>query len=229
MIRELFHHGITLGSDKWDPYFDVYEQYMNKFVGRSPVIVEIGVQGGGSIQLWRKYLGPTAKVIGIDIDPGVRQNEQYYDENTTIVIGDQGSPEFWDKFFVQYPVIDILLDDGGHTMSQQKVTFEKVFPHISKGGVFICEDTATSYYPTHGGALRGSTFIEYAKHLIDVIHVGHIRDDHNHSITPEQIKLCKDISSINFVESMIIFEKNGRKPYDRVFALNLDKLPHPTK
>ena len=36
--------------------------------------------------------------------------------------------------------MDVLIDDGGHDPEGQMVTLEEVLPHISPGGVFICED-----------------------------------------------------------------------------------------
>jgi len=35
-------------------------------------IVELGAQGGGSMQMWKAYCGDGAKIFGIDIDKGVQ-------------------------------------------------------------------------------------------------------------------------------------------------------------
>lgn len=43
-------------------------------------------------------------------------------------------------FKEKYPCVDILLDDGGHTMNQQITTFREMFPHIQDGGLYMCED-----------------------------------------------------------------------------------------
>ena len=34
------------------------------------------------------------------------------------------------------------------------VTFEALFPALRDGGVYLCEDTHTSYFPGYGGGLR---------------------------------------------------------------------------
>jgi hypothetical protein len=39
---------------------------------------------------------------------------------------------------------DIIIDDGGHTMLQQQVTFGCLFPFIKSGGVYCIEDLHTS-------------------------------------------------------------------------------------
>ena len=216
-LREIYHNELKLSSDKWDPYFDVYETYFSKFIGKSPVIVEVGVQGGGSIEMWRKYLGEGAKIFGIDVDPTVLNLQQHYDSDTKILIGDQGSATFWAEFLKDVPEIDIFIDDGGHFMDQQKLTFEKVFPHIKEGGVFICEDTHTSYHSFHqAGLYHDNSFIEYSKKMVDVIHYNHvetkyaIKDGHRH--------LCVGLTGVSFYDSMVVFVKNGKKEFKRVFA-----------
>ena len=38
------------------------------------------------------------------------------------------------------PTIDILIDDGGHSPEQQRITLEEMLPYIAPGGVYACED-----------------------------------------------------------------------------------------
>ena len=47
-----------------------------------------------------------------------------------------------------------MIDDGGHTMEQQIVSIETLFPLLADGGVYLVEDTHTSYWDSHGGGLR---------------------------------------------------------------------------
>jgi hypothetical protein len=73
----------------------------------------------------------------------------------TIVMGDQESPEFWNKFVIDHKLansIDIFNDDGGHTMNQQINTFYAMFGHVKSDGVYLCEDLATSYSTSYGGS-----------------------------------------------------------------------------
>jgi 23S rRNA U2552 (ribose-2'-O)-methylase RlmE/FtsJ len=218
-IREIFHNELTLGSDKWDPYFDVYENYCSKYINKPITLVEIGVQSGGSIQMWRKFLGPEAKIIGVDVDPAVMNHKPFYDENIDIVIGDQESHEFWDSFLQKYPEIDVLIDDGGHTMQQQIVTFERVFPHIKKDGVLICEDTHTSYYRSFGSSLYDrNSFIEYSKRISDLINYQHIDSSDRRNIDHKLLSICNDLTGVCFHDSMVVFLKNGKKPFNRLLV-----------
>ncbi len=38
------------------------------------------------------------------------------------------------------PLVDIVIDDGGHLPEQQLVTLEELLPHVRPGGVYFCED-----------------------------------------------------------------------------------------
>ena len=40
---------------KWIHYFDIYEKHFQKFQNKNPVILEIGVQNGGSLDMWNYY------------------------------------------------------------------------------------------------------------------------------------------------------------------------------
>lgn len=218
-LREIFHNEITLGSDKWDPYFDVYETYCSKYIGKPITLVEIGVQSGGSIQMWRKFLGPQAKIVGIDIDPNVLNHVPYYDDNTEIIVGDQGKHSFWDEFLLKYPEIDVLVDDGGHTMDQQKITFERVFPHIKLNGTLICEDTHTSYFHQFGSSVFDkNSFVEYSKLITDLINYDHIESSDKKNIDHRLLKICENLTSVAFYDSMVVFMKDGKRPFNRVFA-----------
>lgn len=206
-LRSIWDDKIEHGSDKWEPYFDVYEKYLCKFIDKNPVVVEIGVQSGGSIEMWKKYFGPGSTVVGIDIDPNVLENKS---EGVEIIIGDQGNPDFWKEFLEMYPNIDILIDDGGHFCIPQIITFEHIFPKLNAGGIYICEDTHTSYMSFNGGSLGGEhTFIEYSKRLVDFIH----RDFNG---LPEH-EVLKDLYCVNFYNSQIVFEKKNA-PFNRVFS-----------
>jgi 23S rRNA U2552 (ribose-2'-O)-methylase RlmE/FtsJ len=125
------------GILKWLHYFDIYNRHLAKFVGKDVHVVEIGVYSGGSLGMWRSYLGPRSRITGVDIEPACKSYENEY---TKIVIGDQADRSFWKRFRDEFPPADIVIDDGGHTSEQQIVTLEETLPYLRPGGVFICED-----------------------------------------------------------------------------------------
>ena len=138
---------------KWFHYFPIYEKWFKDFRDTDLVFVEVGVYNGGSMQMWKDYFGKKAKIIGIDID---KRCKQFEEDQVTIEIGSQEDVNFWNAFKQKYPRVDILLDDGGHTMNQQIVTFMQMFPHIKDGGIYMCEDCHTSYWENYGGGVQAS-------------------------------------------------------------------------
>ena len=203
---------VTHSSDKWQPYFEIYERHLS---GLNPNhLVEVGVQKGGSLEMWGNYF-PTTKITGIDIDREC-SNLRYDNSNISVIIGDQGNSDFWDEFLLNKDDIDIFIDDGGHYMNQQILTFEKVFPKLRMGGVYLCEDCHTSYmWHNGGGLLRPRTFIEYSKSLLDIIHF-----DWTEGKTPEMNnmrEITDGLTSIHFYDSVVVFEKFGRRNMNRVF------------
>lgn len=134
------------GIWKWRHYFEIYERHLARFRGQRIGVVEIGVLGGGSLQMWREYFGPDSHVYGIDIDPACREEER---DGVEIFIGDQGDPAFWARFLENSPAIDVVIDDGSHHPHHQVVTLEGLLPHIRPGGVYICEDIHGPFQPFH--------------------------------------------------------------------------------
>lgn len=207
-IEQIFDN-LKWSSTKWSGYFDVYEKHLAKFKGKSPKILEIGVLGGGSIEMWHKYFGPGTFVVGIDIDPNCAQYT--YEGDTQIVIGDQGSPEFWKEFLPKYTEFDIVIDDGGHRMDQQLTTLQYVFPHLKEGGVYVVEDTHTSYWPNWGGGYgQKDTFLNKAKGMTDIMNQQHFHEPH---ISQEILDTFKGLYSMTFYNSMVVLEKRKLQPF----------------
>lgn len=193
---------------KWIHYFDVYDRHFARFRDKEIVILEIGVSHGGSLQMWKSYFGPRAKIFGVDINPSCKALEE---ENIQIFIGSQSDKKFLKEVKAKIPPIDILIDDGGHTMEQQIVSFEALFDHVRDDGVYLCEDLHTSYWPKFGGGYkREGTFIEYSKNFIDQLNAYHSKQ---HGLRVN--KFTKHVDSIHYYDSILVVEKKKRrKPYD---------------
>ena len=61
---------------KWEHYFDIYETHFSRFRDKSPIILEIGVFHGGSLQMWKNYFGKGCKIYGLDIEPRCKSLEE---------------------------------------------------------------------------------------------------------------------------------------------------------
>jgi hypothetical protein len=154
----LSHSSIKLAN-----YFAVYDRLLAPYRGKPTTIVEIGVKDGGSLELWRKFFGDQARIIGVDLTPAAAEMRV---KGFEVYIGDQSDPKFWHEFFAEVGQIDVLLDDGGHTNKQQITTVECALPFIRDGGLILTEDTETSYNEYYGNPSRYS-FVNYCKMLAD--------------------------------------------------------------
>jgi hypothetical protein len=164
------------------------------------VVLEFGVSQGGSLEMWREYFGPRARIVGVDIDPRCKAVEG---EGISVLIGDQEDRAFLRSLPDQLGPIDVVIDDGGHTMSQQTTTFEEVYPRVATDGVFLVEDLHTSYWEEFGGGYRrAGSFVEYAKGLLDQLNAWHSRDD---ALVVDD--LTRTTRSVHWYDSVIVFEK----------------------
>lgn len=186
---------------KWHHYFDIYHRHFAAFRGRSPVVVEIGVYHGGSLEMWRHYFGPGARIVGIDVDPRCRE---FQAESIEVLIGDQADRAFLADVRRRVPRIDILIDDGGHTMEQQIATFEELYPHVQPNGVYLCEDVHSSYLAAFGGGYgKDGTFIQYAKALVDHLHAWYSADPDRFRVSG----LSRSTYAVHFYDSIVVVEK----------------------
>jgi hypothetical protein len=129
MSSVLFTSGlITLTS--------IHRQFA-RFRGKPIVVLEFGVSHGGSLQMWRNYFGWRAKIYGVDIDPRCKDLES---RGTRIFIGDQEDREFLREIAAKIGPVDVLIEDGGHTMGQQIATFQEFYPRMAPNGVYLVED-----------------------------------------------------------------------------------------
>jgi hypothetical protein len=136
----------------------------------------------------------------LDINPVCKKFEE---EQVKIFIGSQSDRVFLQELKKLIPPIDILIDDGGHMMDQQIITFEELFDCVKDDGLYVCEDLHTSYWITHGGGYRRrGTFIEFSKNLIDYLNGWHTRQK-DFTIN----KYSKSIYSLHFYDSLLVIEK----------------------
>ena len=171
-MERLFYRPRDRAVMKWHHYLAVYDRHLARFRGTPVRLLEIGVNRGGSLQLWRDYLGAAAVIHGIDIDPRCAQID---DPGLTIHIGDQADRAILEEVFRAMGGIDVVIDDGSHVSSHQIATFLALFPKLSDGGLYICEDLHASYWRRFGGGLRRQgTFIEFLKERIDGLHAHYL-------------------------------------------------------
>jgi hypothetical protein len=204
-LRDFFERDDHRLIHKWMHYFEIYESHFSKFRGKDIVLLEFGVLHGGSLQMWKEYFGSGSRIIGADINPRCITLEE---DRIEIKLADQDSTESLAKLASDLPAIDIVIDDGGHVMHQQNNTFEVFWPKLKNGGIYLCEDTHTSYWPAFGGAFfKEDTFIERSKRLIDKLTAWHSQD-------PRLVvdEFTRSIGGMHFYDSVVVMDKKVVEP-----------------
>lgn len=206
-------------SDKWDLYLGVYN---NEFTGHrdAPInLLEIGVQNGGSLEIWDKYFHNAQNIIGCDIDDKCGLLE-FESSCIQIIVGDAGSKNTLEQITKISPSFDIVIDDGSHTSGDIIKSFLLYFPILSDGGIFVAEDLHCSYWEEfEGGLYNPYSSVSFFKALADVLNYEHwgtdadryktidnILDKYNCEISSESLI---GLHSIKFVNSVCIIQKRS--------------------
>ncbi len=197
-------------------YFPVYQRHFAPFAGRPMTLFEIGGGAGGSSQMWKRYFGPNARIVVLDINPDCRAFE---DETVKVRIGDQADHGFLRAVVEEFGAPDVVIDDGSHQMAAIAATFAFLYRHTSPNGIYLVEDLHTAYWPEFGGGLRvPGSFIERCKDLIDELNA----DNTRRALPPTEI--TRATLSMHFYDSIVVFERGvshdkrsvvtGRTPLD---------------
>lgn len=199
---------------KWLHYLPVYDQLFGPYVNSKVKMLEIGVFKGGSLGLWRKFLGDEAVIFGIDINP---ECAAYDGDNASVRIGSQDDPQFLRSVVNEMNGLDVVLDDGSHVASHQRASFNVLFPLLSDGGLYIIEDMHTAYWPQfEGGRKRHGTAVEFLKDKIDEIHKHYQKNGLNNA------GAMSDIESIQFFNSIAVIRKRKQLPRYHVMVPSPD-------
>jgi len=184
---------------KWKHYFPVYERHFAKFVNTDVVFLEIGSGRGGSLQMWKRFLGPHARIVGIDLRPDCKE---FAEDQIDIRIGDQSDKAFLLDVCKEFGVPDVVLDDGSHIMQHIHASFSVLYPLLPRNGVYMVEDLHTAYWAEfEGGLKRKESFIETCKDLIDELNA-----DHSRGALPAT-EFTRTTLSMHFYDSIVAFEK----------------------
>ena len=187
------HHGKI--GDKWHLYLIVYNKLFDVFRHRKVRLLEIGIQNGGSLELWAKYFPNAEKIVGCDIDPSCREL-RFEDERISVVIGDASEEATGEKIFEISETFDIVIDDGSHESGDIIRSFARYFARLTPGGVFVIEDLHCSYWEHdfNGGLNAPFSSISFFKRIIDMVNHEHWGTETNPSETLDYFSRTYDIA-----------------------------------
>ena len=128
------------------PYVPIYEELLRPLRSRRCAILELGVFGGDSLEMWRDCF-PRATVVGVDLKPPAID----LGERVHIVYGDQTDAALMREIRERHAPggFDVIVDDASHmgitTARSLQVLFEQ---HLRPGGLYVIEDWGTGYLST---------------------------------------------------------------------------------
>ena len=220
-LFELYREHQGKVSDKWSIYLSEYDRLFSSYRDRPIRMLEIGIQNGGSLEIWGKYFLNAQALVGCDINPDCAKLT-YDDPRMKVVVGDANNDATEAEILIRSPSFDLIIDDGSHTSGDIVKSFARYFRHLSLGGIFVAEDLHCSYWSNfEGGLYYPYSSISFFKRLADVI-------NHEHwGIEKERKKLLQgfaaqfatdfdesdlaEIHSIEFFNSVCVVHKRSKE------------------
>jgi hypothetical protein len=126
---------------------DIYDPLFGPLRDSEFDLVEIGIHCGGSLHLWERAF-PRARIHAVDINPECKPAER---ARIQVTIGSQDDPEVISTVLGQCSDLRLVIDDGSHLLKHMLATFDGLWPALKSGGLYIFEDTSTTYWGVDQG------------------------------------------------------------------------------
>ena len=170
--------------------------------------------GGKSLRMWRSYF-PFANIYSIDI----YEKSPIQEERIKIFKGSQVDEVFMDKVVKEIGDLDLIIDDGSHVNEHVITTFNLLFPRLKDGGIYVVEDTQTSYWKDMGGDSQNlnnpKTMMNYFKSLTDSL-------NNQEFLIPgyQQTYFDQKIVSMHFYHNMVFIYKGNNDEKSNIVVNN---------
>lgn len=172
-LFDLYAEHIGKVSDKWAIYLKIYDRLFSPYRAAKLRLLEIGIQNGGSLEIWSQYFEAAEVLVGCDINPECAQL-CYDDPRLRVVVADANTNEAESNITKHAGRFDIIIDDGSHRSSDIIRSFARYFPLLEQGGLFVVEDLHCSYWEEfEGGLVDPWSSISFLKRLADVVNHEH--------------------------------------------------------
>nr|WP_299241746.1 glycosyltransferase [uncultured Halomonas sp.] len=217
-LRQLYEAHKGKVSDKWSLYLDEYERLLYPYKDKEVNVLEIGIQNGGSLEIWADYFKNAHRLVGCDIEKKCGELV-YDDERIHIIVGDANSSIAFDSIKKISSTFDIIIDDGSHRSSDIIKSFMRYFPLLVEGGSYIAEDLHCSYWQEYeGGLFDPYSSLSFFRQLVDVINYEHWGVNaefeetisavlSHYNIEPASDFPWQSLHSIEFVNSICVIKK----------------------
>ncbi|WP_126747643.1 glycosyltransferase [Variovorax sp. DXTD-1] len=204
-------------SDKWSSYISIYERLFSELKDKSSRILEIGIQNGGSLEIWAGYFSRATAIVGCDINEACRALT-YDDHRIHVVVGDANTDQVEEAVASYSPRFDLIIDDGSHRSGDVIRSFGRYFPRLEDGGLFVVEDLHCSYWAEfEGGLFNPASSMAFFKRLADVVNHEHWGLSETRTVLLESFartygatfdeELLGHIHAIEFLNSVCVIRK----------------------
>lgn len=221
-LKDLYKKHQGKKSYKWDFYFEEYDRIFSHCKYDRVKLLEIGVQNGGSLEIWSQYFENATAIVGCDIDAKCGYLA-FEDPRISVLVGDINNSETIQALESISPTFDIVLDDGSHHSSDIIRSFFEFFPRVSAGGLYLIEDLHCSYWAEYGGGLyHPQSAISFLKKLVDILNrdywgkeisISDFLDDFEATLSPKldesNYLSLRSIQSIEFSNSICVIRKKS--------------------
>lgn len=212
-------------SNKWELYLDVYDAAFASRRAQPVSLVEVGVQNGGSLELWARYFANARAITGCDIDPRCGAL-RFGDPRVSVVVGPVNAPATAREIAARAGNFDLFIDDGSHVSPDIIAAFCNYFPHLQPGGLYIAEDLHCAYLPKWQGGIEQPNAVAFFRALVDGIHHRYWQQQG----TMEQragafipagarvnlTRIADEIASIAFYDSLCVVQKRPANGWGRL-------------
>jgi hypothetical protein len=220
----LGHQGKT--TDKWSGYLPLYDELLGPIRAEPISLLEIGVQNGGSLEIYERFFPHAKKIVGVDVEERCA-TLKYRTERVSIVIGDAGTMTVKEKVLQHAGEFDVIIDDGSHKSEDIIEAFLLYFPLLRPGGTYVVEDLSCAYWQAwSGGLFHEQSSIAFFKTLVDLVNAEHWgikqgpRDLLKHRFPnlrnsiPDDV--CNEVFSVSFMNSLAVVTKNSADRRNRI-------------
>ncbi len=209
------------GTDKQETehnYAPIYDHLFTPFRQDTFNLLEIGLYHGNSIRMWRDWF-PNATIYCIDIRQKWINLLLKSPEGLDRIVWDKvdQSNEHQLTEYAKKGPWRVIVDDGSHKSSHQKLTFDILWAQVEPGGYYIIEDTHTSYKLTNFKTAFidcAETLVQRMLHLADEVSGSpYTRGEYNNLLVRKNNNALtqhqKEVEYIQFRMGLVIIKKRG--------------------
>ena len=224
------HAALSSGSDKYayHGYHRFYPHQLERFFNNTGNFLEIGVNEGRSIGLWKTCF-PRAFIHGADIDI------EHAGDRFCIHRCDQSDRRSLGLLAAEIGTAFAVVDDGSHVPEHQLTSFDVLFSELLiPGGIYIFEDMEVSYwrrgeiygYPAGYGREDSRSCINVLKSLVDWLNRKFLSEADRYCVEQHLLsrglsrKTCDAVASMEFAENCVILRKREH------WEIEYEKRPH---